>query len=125
MTGLVGFRVTVRNMLPESLAEVYRRHGHTAQADQASAETREAARIGLALTRAVELPGVPGVGDQVWANPNWEPVQVIAVEWNLDPGVGEPPVVVTLDDLDEDEVGTEWGAIEVLLDGDWTPELDL
>jgi hypothetical protein len=65
------------------------------------------------------------VGDQVWANPNWEPVQVIAVEWNLDPGAGEPHVVVTLDDLDEDEVGTEWGAIEVLLECGWTPELDL
>ena len=76
MTGLVGVRVTVRNMLPESLPEVYRRHGHTARAGQVGAEAREAARIGLALTRTVELPGVRGVGDQAWANPNWHPVQV-------------------------------------------------
>ena len=73
MTGLVGFWVTVRNMLPESLAEVYRRYGHTAQADQAGAEAREAARIGLVLTRTVELPGVPGVGDQVWATRTGSP----------------------------------------------------
>ena len=31
----------------------------------------------------------------MWANPSWDPVQVIAVEWNLDPGIGEPHVVVS------------------------------
>ena len=57
--------------------------------------------------------------------PELAPRPGIAVEWNLDPGLGEAHVVVTLDDLDRDEVGTEWGAIQVLLDGGWTLGLDL
>jgi hypothetical protein len=34
-------------------------------------------------------------------------------------------VIVFLTDLDEDEVGPEYGAIELLLDSGWAPHLDL
>jgi hypothetical protein len=73
----------------------------------------------------VGLP-IRGERDEGWANPNWEPVAVERVEWMLDPEMdGEANITVYLSELDEDEVGAEYGAIELLLDSGRAPTLDL
>jgi len=113
-------------MLPEFLAKLHRRAGGLGLPSQYDQEAAEAERVALELVRTVALPGVPRKGEEVWANPNWEPVKVARVEWLLDPQLGkETHVIVFLTDLDEDEVGPEYGAIELLLDSGWAPHLDL
>lgn len=123
---LVQFRVTVRNMFPEALAQIHRQRGHAELAAAYDPAATESKRIELELVRTVALPGIPRKGEEVWANPNWEPVAVERVEWMLDPELeGEAHVTVYLADLDEDEVGPEYGAVELLLDAGWTPRMDL
>ena len=72
--------------------------------------------------RAIELPGVPRVGEMVEVNPNWEPVAVVTVEWFMDVEVGEPHVVLHLDSFDEDHVGQ--GSLIYLLDAGWRPAIE-
>ncbi|WP_322763311.1 hypothetical protein [Frankia sp. Cr2] len=45
------------------------------------------------------------------------------MEWTLAPDGDDPHVCIRLDDLDEDEVGAEWGATELLLDNGWTVQI--
>ncbi|WP_322750185.1 MULTISPECIES: hypothetical protein [unclassified Frankia] len=119
----IKFVVTLRDMLPEVLGDVFEHAGLIGDADQVRAEARDTARRALTLARTVDLPAVPRVGERVWADPNWEPVTVREVEWTLVPDGDDPHVRVRLDDLDEDEVGAEWGATELLLDNGWTVQI--
>lgn len=122
---VVQFRVTVRNMLPEMLAKLHRRSSGTGPPSEYDRDAAEAERVALELVRTVSLPAVPRIGDEVCANPNWDPVEVERVEWRLDQIPGqEADVIVVLADLDEDDVGEEYGAIELLLDSGWAPHLD-
>jgi len=68
---LVQFRIIVRNMLPEALAVIHRERGNTELAARYEEAAAEAHRLELELIREVALPGVPRVGEEVWANPNW------------------------------------------------------
>lgn len=115
----------MRNMLPDALAELQHGRAPSPDTEFVAEAQREADRLTLRLVRDCDLPGVPSVGDEVWANPNWEPVPVTRVEWNLDPGPDEYLVTVYLADLDEDEVGAEWGATELLMESGWRPDLDI
>ena len=122
---LVQFRMSVRNMLPETLAAIHRSRRDPTVPTPYDAAAEEAQRIELDLVRTVALPGIPRRGEDVVANPNWEPVAVERVEWMLDPDApDEAHVTVYLADLDEDEVGAEWGAVELLLDSGWSPRID-
>ncbi|WP_147201248.1 hypothetical protein [Pseudonocardia asaccharolytica] len=113
-------------MLPEALAAIHRERGNTQLADQYATEVAESQRLELELIREVALPGIPRVGEEVWANPNWEPVPVVRVEWMLGLDMDDESfVTVYLADLDEDEVGAEYGATELLLDSGWRSRLDL
>ncbi len=119
----ITFVVTLRDMLPEVLGDMFEHAGLIGDADQVRAEARDTARRALTLTRTVDLPAVPRMGETVWVDPNWEPVTVRAVEWTLAPEGDDPRVCVLLEDLDEDEVGAEWGATELLLDNGWTVQI--
>ena len=56
---LVQLRMSVRNMLPETMAQIHRDRGNPALSEQYAAEAAESRRLELELVREVKLPGIP------------------------------------------------------------------
>jgi hypothetical protein len=112
-------------MRPANLARLAEESGEQHAATSLKAKIEAAERQALMLRRYLPLPGVPRVGDQVCHHPSWTPATVEAVHWILDPDPdeGETHVEVVLSNVDLDEVGEEWGALEMLLDIGWSPLL--
>jgi hypothetical protein len=114
---LVQFRMSMRPMLADDLADMARRRGDPEEIAEWEAGARAAKAATLYLQRDVYLPGIPQVGEEVIAHTSWNPVRVTRREWMLDPEGDEAHVTVYLDELDDDEVGQ--GSGELLLDLGW------
>jgi hypothetical protein len=110
----VVFRLDLRDRLPSLLQQFAPDAGARAAADQMAAAARDQV---VALSRRMQDVAIPRVGEDVIANPNFEPLGVLSVIHDLDGNV----VTVDLGELDADEVG-EGLALEVLLSGGWQAE---
>jgi len=104
------------------LAELAERYPDCSSAEDWRRRANHEGSYYIDLTRVVELPEVPRVGDHVSiGTDDLSDATVELVTWFLDGGPSGATVAITLNYLEFSDVRDEWAALEELLADGWEP----